>query len=131
MAASVIGVPKFCRGQRVCFAGGEGTVQTCKFEAGNWAYHLKMAMGLEPDFGRAGCETTIVLAEFELEVVEKSQFKYLAIVWLRLVLLKQMLSSFGSIVSSANYRNSLVNSAACPQASNQWEEAFCLNCKNA
>ncbi len=78
MAAS-IGGPRFCRGQSVCFAGGEGTVQTYKFEAGSWAYHIKMAMGLEPDFGRVGYETTIVLVESELEAVEKSQFNYLAI----------------------------------------------------
>jgi hypothetical protein len=79
MVSSVMSIPKFHRGQYVCFAGGEGTVKHCKFEAGTWAYQVEMEMGLEPDFGRVGYETTIVLTEAELEPLENNQFSYLAI----------------------------------------------------
>lgn len=68
MMTSVMSAPRFCQGQSVCFAGGEGIIQSYTSEAGTWAYHVEMAMGLEPDFGRVGHETTIVLAESELEL---------------------------------------------------------------
>jgi hypothetical protein len=38
-----------------------------------------MAMGLEPDFGRVGYETTVVLLEAELEPLTNEWFNYLAI----------------------------------------------------
>jgi len=67
MAASPISVPKFGRGQRVCFMGGAGVIQSYSPEAESWIYQVEMAMGREPEFGRIGQETTIVLAEFELK----------------------------------------------------------------
>lgn len=67
MVASIRSVPRFHRGQSVCFTGGEGSIQSYKSEAGTWAYQIKMAMGLEPNFGQVGHETTIVLIEAELE----------------------------------------------------------------
>lgn len=63
----MISVPRFSRGQRVGFAGEEGMIQTYKSEARTWAYQVQMAMGLEPDFGRVGYETTRVLVENDLE----------------------------------------------------------------
>ncbi|UBF30576.1 hypothetical protein K9N68_35970 (plasmid) [Kovacikia minuta CCNUW1] len=66
MTASTISAPEFQRGQRVSFTGGEGIIQAYKFEAGSWTYQVEMAMGLEPDFGRVGYETTIVLGEADL-----------------------------------------------------------------
>ncbi|PSB15253.1 hypothetical protein C7B61_09945 [filamentous cyanobacterium CCP1] len=67
MVASAMSTPKFCRGQSVCFIGGQGTIQSYQPEAGTWAYQVEMEMGLEPDFGRVGHETRVVLAEAELE----------------------------------------------------------------
>lgn len=68
MMATVTSSPKFRRGQNVGFAGGEGTIQSFKSEAGTWAYEVEMAMGLEPAFGRVGYETTVFLVEAELTV---------------------------------------------------------------
>ena len=61
--------PNFCYAQRVGFVGGEGTVESYRSEADTWAYLIKMSMGPEPDFGRIGGETTIVLLESELRAV--------------------------------------------------------------
>ena len=74
VVVSVIGGPRFRREQSVCFAGGEGTIQSYKFEAGTWVYQIAMALGLEPDFGRVGYETTIVLTEVELEPRRNDRF---------------------------------------------------------
>ena len=63
--------PKFHRGQQVCFVGGEGMIKSYQSEAGMWAYQVKMSMGREPEFGRIGNETTIVLVETELEPTSK------------------------------------------------------------
>lgn len=79
MMTSTIGVPKFRRGQSVCFAGGEGAIQSYKPESGTWAYEIEMAMGQEPEFGRVGYETTIVLVEAELKMLENHSFNCLAI----------------------------------------------------
>ena len=70
MVASATSTPKFCRGQSVCFTGGQGIIQGCQPEAGTWAYQIEMEMGLEPDFGRVGYETRVVLAEAELESLQ-------------------------------------------------------------
>ncbi|HIK17030.1 MAG TPA: hypothetical protein IGS53_17325 [Leptolyngbyaceae cyanobacterium M33_DOE_097] len=67
MYLSVIHLPRFHKGQNVCFIGGEGTVQGYEFKEGAWLYQVKMEMGPEPVFGRVGYETTIVLAEAELK----------------------------------------------------------------
>jgi hypothetical protein len=79
MVASAISGPRFRRKQSVCFSGGEGTVQSYKSEAGTWVYQIEMALGLEPDFGRVGYETTIVLTEAELEPKGTIGFNHLAI----------------------------------------------------
>ncbi|MGD1949852.1 MAG: hypothetical protein ACFB14_09420 [Leptolyngbyaceae cyanobacterium] len=61
--------PNFHHNQRVRFVGGEGTVESYRSEADTWIYLIKMSMGPEPDFGRIGGETTIVLLESDLWAV--------------------------------------------------------------
>ena len=69
MIARLTNGHKFDRGQRVNFAGGEGIVRRVKFEAGKWTYFVEMPLGLEPDFGRIGPETMVLLSEQELAAV--------------------------------------------------------------
>lgn len=79
MASSMMNIPKFWRGQSVCFTGGKGIIQSYKSDAGNWTYQIEMAMGPEPSFGRMGHETVVVLSEAELEPSENQWSDYLAI----------------------------------------------------
>jgi hypothetical protein len=66
MTEACIYVPKFCHKQQVRFSGGEGIVRNYKSECGGWTYLVEMKLGLEPDFGRIGPETTVLLDEAEL-----------------------------------------------------------------
>jgi hypothetical protein len=59
-------VPKFRHKQQVRFSGGEGIVRNYKSEFGGWTYVVEMTLGLEPDFGRIGAETMVLLTEAEL-----------------------------------------------------------------
>lgn len=59
--------PKFRHSQMVCFQGGTGRIRRCHLESGTWAYAVEMALGPEPEFGRAGSETTILLNEVDLQ----------------------------------------------------------------
>lgn len=56
----------FDRDQRVKFWGGEGIIRNFKFEAESWTYLVEMPMGVEPEFGRIGAETMVLLGETEL-----------------------------------------------------------------
>jgi hypothetical protein len=67
MNSTFLGIPKFCRTQRVCFVGGEGIVLSHTSEAGSWTYTVEMALGLEPLCGRVGAETMVVLNEADLQ----------------------------------------------------------------
>ena len=58
--------PIFYCAQRVSFLGGEGIVQSYKYEAETWKYVVEMALGPEPKFGRAGGETSVFLDEADL-----------------------------------------------------------------
>jgi hypothetical protein len=51
----------------VCFWGGMGTIRSYHLESGTWAYAVEMALGPEPDLGRVGSETTILLHEADIE----------------------------------------------------------------
>ena len=62
-------VPRFHPTQRVRFLGGEGIVQSYRFEAETWMYLIEMALGAEPNCGRVGGETTVVLTEADLRAV--------------------------------------------------------------
>lgn len=66
MTVIAANTPNFCYAQRVRFVGGEGTVESYRSEADTWIYLIKMSMGSEPDFGRVGGETTVVLFESDL-----------------------------------------------------------------
>lgn len=61
--SSVTLAPRFARDQAVEFIGGRGRIKNHHYESGSWVYHIEMAMGPEPDFGRIGCETAILLPE--------------------------------------------------------------------
>jgi hypothetical protein len=58
--------PAFYLDQRVRFIGGEGIVRSYKPDAENWMYVIAMALGPEPNFGRIGFETTILLNESDI-----------------------------------------------------------------
>jgi hypothetical protein len=58
--------PKFRPKQRVTFVGGEGIIRRCISKLGRWVYLIEMALGLEPEFGRIGAETMVLLEEEDL-----------------------------------------------------------------
>lgn len=67
MNASTLMLPRFNRNQLVQFSGGVGTVKSYQPNSNNtWIYAIEMEMGPEPDFGRVGFETTILLHETEI-----------------------------------------------------------------
>ncbi|MEH2332345.1 hypothetical protein [Nostoc sp.] len=66
MTPSFMKLPKFRNTQWVRFVGGEGIVRSYTPESGTWTYLIEMALGLEPDFGRMGAETMILLSEEDL-----------------------------------------------------------------
>lgn len=68
--ASDLALPQFGRGQTVGFIGGTGTIKDFRFEAGIWTYAIEMILGPEPDMGRIGSETTILLHEADLQEVQ-------------------------------------------------------------
>ena len=69
--ANMMIIPRFRKNQRVCFVGGVGTIRSCRSEAGTWTYAVEMEMGPEPDMGRIGSETTILLHEADIHEVMK------------------------------------------------------------
>lgn len=58
--------PKFTPNQTVRFIGGRGKIKSIQQQDSHWVYTIEMSLGAEPDFGRVGAETTIVLAEQDL-----------------------------------------------------------------
>jgi hypothetical protein len=66
MTTSSDRVNRFHREQQVRFIGGEGVVRNVKFESGAWKYLIEMPLGVEPNFGRIGAETMVLLSETEL-----------------------------------------------------------------
>lgn len=66
MDKGLIEVPSFCRAQRVSFLGGEGSVRSFNYEAKTWFYVIEMTAGPEPDLGRIGGETMVLLSEADL-----------------------------------------------------------------
>jgi hypothetical protein len=60
--------PKFAPNQIVCFIGGMGKIKSIQQQDSYWVYTIEMSLGAEPDFGRVGAETTIVLAEQDLHL---------------------------------------------------------------
>ncbi|AFZ35544.1 hypothetical protein Sta7437_1992 [Stanieria cyanosphaera PCC 7437] len=74
MWSNCLNKPKFEQEQNVSFLGGTGTIKSRHQEANMWTYTVEMSMGLEPDFGRVGAETTIVLDEREIHEVLTSNY---------------------------------------------------------
>jgi hypothetical protein len=74
MLINCLSKPKFDREQTVSFLGGTGTIKSRHQEANMWTYTVEMSMGLEPDFGRVGAETTIVLDEIDIHGVLTSNY---------------------------------------------------------
>lgn len=66
MTATLINLPGFRPAQRVSFVGGEGIVRSYSAEGRTWTYLVEMALGQEPDFGRIGAETMVLLNEADL-----------------------------------------------------------------
>lgn len=67
MTTNLTMIPRFSKGQRVGFVGGEGTVRSCWTDSETWAYAVEMKLGPEPDMGRVGSETIVILHEAEIE----------------------------------------------------------------
>lgn len=62
-----VNVPSFQQKQTVHFLGGTGTIKDCSPLLGTWLYAIEMEYGPEPDCGRLGSETTILLTESEIQ----------------------------------------------------------------
>lgn len=62
-------LPKFSRGRRVQFIGGNGKIKHYKSAAGTWSYTVEMDMGKPPEMGRIGFETTVLLDEADIQGV--------------------------------------------------------------
>lgn len=58
---------QFSPGQQVYFIGGIGIVKYCYFDLGKWVYAIEMPPGAEPEMGRIGAETRILLEEIEIQ----------------------------------------------------------------
>jgi hypothetical protein len=58
--------PKWGNELNVRFIGGEGKITSFRPESNTWAYAVEMEMGAEPDFGRIGAQTTILLHEDDI-----------------------------------------------------------------
>ena len=69
MTANRMMIPRFTKNEIVQFAGGIGMIKNYRPAANTWTYAVEMEMGPEPDFGRIGGETTVLLDEAELQAV--------------------------------------------------------------
>ena len=68
MSTRSLTIPKFSQGQTVEFIGGMGMVVKCSQNSKTCAYLVEMEMGEEPEMGRIGYETTILLFESDLNL---------------------------------------------------------------
>jgi hypothetical protein len=55
----------------VHFVGGIGTIKNYRPDSTTWTYAVEMEMGPEPEMGRVGLETTILLHEADIQEVMK------------------------------------------------------------
>jgi hypothetical protein len=67
MSTNFLMKPSFDREEIVRFAGGVGTIKSYQPESNTWTYMVEMEMGPEPEFGRVGFETMILLYEEEIQ----------------------------------------------------------------
>ena len=63
---------RFQHNQKVYFTGGIGTIKGCYFDLGKWFYTIEMPLGVEPEMGRVGAETQIILEEIEVQGIDFS-----------------------------------------------------------
>ncbi|MBD2778446.1 hypothetical protein [Iningainema tapete] len=69
MNTKLIMPPKFNVNQFVSFIGGAGTILYYQPDSNTWKYAVEMPKGPEPDIGRVGAETTILLHEVDIHGV--------------------------------------------------------------
>ncbi|MEM9510243.1 MAG: hypothetical protein AAGA16_21590 [Cyanobacteria bacterium P01_E01_bin.35] len=69
----LINQPKFREEQQVQFVGGSGTISYKQSDGGQWLYGVEMPLGAEPDMGRIGYETIVLIPESELSVWQNSE----------------------------------------------------------
>lgn len=67
MNPSCMETPRFNKDAMVRFAGAVGRIKSYRPNLSTWIYAVEMEMGAEPDFGRVGAETTLLLDEADLE----------------------------------------------------------------
>jgi hypothetical protein len=60
---------QFSYNQQVYFLGGIGTIKDFCFDGGTWRYTIEMPLGPEPEMGRIGAETQIVLEEIDIQAI--------------------------------------------------------------
>lgn len=63
---SCLNKPKFYHHQTVSFIGGVGKINKIQPQNSRWTYTIEMSMGVKPNFGRVGAETTILLEEQDI-----------------------------------------------------------------
>jgi hypothetical protein len=76
--STLLAMPRFFKGQYVTFLGGEGLIQSFKLDSGSWTYFVEMMQGPEPEFGRVGAETMILLYETEMQLYEAEMERAIA-----------------------------------------------------
>ena len=59
-------LPQFHKNQQVYFIGGAGTIASL-IASTEWFYQIEMVQGPEPEMGRIGSETTILLDEADIQ----------------------------------------------------------------
>ncbi|MEP1079156.1 hypothetical protein NDI52_27485 [Leptolyngbya sp. PL-A3] len=74
MATKGMAAPRLRKGQKVRFIGGSGVIKGFQPEAGAWSYFVEMEMGPEPEMGRIGYETTILLSQADLTPQSEAAF---------------------------------------------------------
>ena len=62
----LLNAPKFQEQQQVSFAGGQGRILSLQADGIDWLYSVEMPLGVEPDMGRIGYETIVLMSEAEL-----------------------------------------------------------------
>ncbi len=62
----LLNAPKFQEQQQVSFAGGQGRILALQADGIDWLYSVEMPLGVEPDMGRIGYETIVLMSEAEL-----------------------------------------------------------------
>ncbi len=69
MTTNLMTKPRYAKEQIVCFVGGAGTILSCRPDSDTWIYVVEMELGPEPDMGRVGSETTVLLDEADIQGV--------------------------------------------------------------